>query len=529
MQKQKFIPTISLIGLPSAGKSTLVNSLVKKRIIKTGICRTSVTPTYVGMQYDEFSDNIIEDITITNKKHKPTSDDGYRYNMLDLPGICDAEDTEASFNTITNELVLYSDIIMWVTSVDNAFITRHEIDEYNRIRNIINAYSIANNKLYQYGIILTKLNESLDGNTTDDEFYSCDEISDDELSGDEDTNVHDSIERVATLFPDTHIIPYNAFGRIMHMDSSPKLKKLVTKMGGATSNNIKFNIGTYMNNIRGKKIELNGDIFNKYINDVYEYFNRPQPELPRYASLTEKRKYERLLANNKPLYCLTNFVFDDLFQSRNEDKYVYSDAQFERFMKRMYDVDILIDDVEDILYIDDIDGSCNNNDNDKITSIRRKIYVYICSVFRDNINVNIQNSNAQIIYRDTILNIDSIYDSYHLTLLEYTEGRTKRFWKTYMSCHYKNTVSYFVKNTDGIDANISHSYINLKHKYDILLDNNALLACSKMFHNKLTDYRNTLYENDSQNIDIHMLIRLYTNGNLVSLIQRLIFDDSIFL
>ena len=39
---------IALAGLPSSGKSTIINSLVSKRLLQSGLARTTTQPTYIG-------------------------------------------------------------------------------------------------------------------------------------------------------------------------------------------------------------------------------------------------------------------------------------------------------------------------------------------------------------------------------------------------------------------------------------------------------------------------------------------------
>ena len=68
---------IAFIGLPSAGKSSIINSLIGKRLAKTGIAKTTEEPTL-------YNDNIF-------------SDDGISLELLDLPGVADIEDVDEDF------------------------------------------------------------------------------------------------------------------------------------------------------------------------------------------------------------------------------------------------------------------------------------------------------------------------------------------------------------------------------------------------------------------------------------------------
>ena len=94
--------TLGFAGLPSAGKSTMVNALAGKRVLESGICRTTTEACLVGAT---------NRIGAAQKwvRTKLESDDGVEFCALDLPGICDSEDTSGSFNKLTNtKLVIYT-------------------------------------------------------------------------------------------------------------------------------------------------------------------------------------------------------------------------------------------------------------------------------------------------------------------------------------------------------------------------------------------------------------------------------------
>ena len=77
--------TVAFIGLPSSGKSSIINSLCFKRIQQTGICRTTT-------EYKLIDDTLI--------------DDNYnKFKVIDLPGICNSdENIKSSEGTDFNEL-----------------------------------------------------------------------------------------------------------------------------------------------------------------------------------------------------------------------------------------------------------------------------------------------------------------------------------------------------------------------------------------------------------------------------------------
>ncbi len=87
--------TVGFAGLPSAGKSTMINALAGKRVLESGICRTTTEVCVVGATN-----------TVGAQKWAPTkleSDDGVEFCALDLPGICDAEDQRTKTATYLHD------------------------------------------------------------------------------------------------------------------------------------------------------------------------------------------------------------------------------------------------------------------------------------------------------------------------------------------------------------------------------------------------------------------------------------------
>ena len=209
--------TVCFIGLPSAGKSTIVNSLVGKRILQSGVCRTTTEIHLIGTENifnfppDRFHQNLVK------------SDDGITMNILDLPGMADAENKgkETNFDEMTKAWVTNSNIIFWVTDINTAFLTTYEKKEFDQINSLLKKNTSETGTLYQFAIILAKYEHEpnevsqIPQNTTYDG-----EITDTV----EDTTIEDCHKRVVTLFKDQDIkiIKFNAFGRIL---SNPKISK----------------------------------------------------------------------------------------------------------------------------------------------------------------------------------------------------------------------------------------------------------------------------------------------------------------
>ena len=84
---------IALVGLPSAGKSSIINSLIGKRMAQSGVSRTT---TEVKLY-----DNLI-------------SDDDIKYKIYDLPGIADIEDKDNNFDTLIFDTIRKCNMVIWV-------------------------------------------------------------------------------------------------------------------------------------------------------------------------------------------------------------------------------------------------------------------------------------------------------------------------------------------------------------------------------------------------------------------------------
>src|SRR3989338_2706610 len=110
---------IAVIGLPSSGKSTMINSLIKQRVLQSGVCRTTTDIHYIG------SENEFNFPNERFHRHHPISDDGINFSIIDLPGIADSENTkkEKSFDEMTSAWIEKADIVMWTSDIQTAFIT----------------------------------------------------------------------------------------------------------------------------------------------------------------------------------------------------------------------------------------------------------------------------------------------------------------------------------------------------------------------------------------------------------------------
>lgn len=257
--------TIAFTGLPSAGKSMLINSLCNNHIRKTGVCRTTILPCYI------FNENNKNDIEIaTNKyndqieikilKKKIYDDSGIELNIIDLPGIADAEDKTKDMDEFTYKHILNADIVFFVSDINKSFVTEHEKKEYESIKSMIDEYNIAYGCNVKLRIILSKCEIEIDKKddqknikvilkTTSKKVLSDSEDSESELDAEEDTTILDIVNNIKKWYTDD-IYYFNSFGRILF--NKKKSSKLIEILNN--KNTTSFDVNTIFDISKDKRI-----------------------------------------------------------------------------------------------------------------------------------------------------------------------------------------------------------------------------------------------------------------------------------
>jgi hypothetical protein len=201
----------------------MINSVAGKRVLESGICRTTTELCLVGATN-----------TVGAQTWVPTkleSDDGVEFCALDLPGTCDAEDASGSFNKVTREWATKCDVVVWVTDARTAFLTTHEAREYAALRAAIQEKADEDGTLYQFCIVLAKYDASVGPRAP----QSVIRLLEGEIRADtEDTTVEACFARVARMFPETRIVKFSAFARIMKFGSDA-LRALVSASSASSS------------------------------------------------------------------------------------------------------------------------------------------------------------------------------------------------------------------------------------------------------------------------------------------------------
>jgi GTPase SAR1 family protein len=409
---------VAFVGLPSSGKSTLINSLVHKRLLQSGICRTTT-------EYKLIDKKVIDDNNNT-------------FNVIDLPGICDSEEHDNKFNDMTYAHITNANLIFWVSDINKAFITTHEVNEFNKLRTFLQKHGDETGTLYDIGIILTKCTENYD--IGDDKITKPDEIdkffdakneenvldfSDDSsscLSEEEikdlceDTNANDVIDKVKTKFNDIKIKLFNAHGRCCHHPkSSKKLIKFIQNLGGNPSkNNIKFDISIYNKTYDNRQKDYKYELFEKKFEECMKKFVKKDFDsiMNIYASLDSKKKefYENKYINNKNViyesyYNFIEYVYNNessvfncenlyissIFWQLNNNKY-FNNQTIENYCNKIL---MLLKDVshkEKAIWCNEI-YKLNG-----ITNINKKQICYICF-----------NVNNNVIYYNVLKNLLNTY------------------------------------------------------------------------------------------------------------------------
>ena len=208
---------VGFIGLPSAGKSTMINALAGKRVLESGVCRTTTDVCVVGARNEVGAAKWLQT--------ELRSDDGVEFCAVDLPGICDAEDTESAFDALTLEWAAKCDVIVWVTDARTAFSTKHESAAVARIRESIQAKADDDGSLYQFLVVLAKY----EGQSA--QMPMCHEYLPGEIrSPTESSNIDARLESAVSAFP--RVAKFNAFARIATRPSSVALRSLVCSVAG---------------------------------------------------------------------------------------------------------------------------------------------------------------------------------------------------------------------------------------------------------------------------------------------------------
>ena len=242
---------VGFAGLRSAGKSTMINSIAGKRILESGMCRTTTEVCLVGKTNSLCAPKWAEAALV--------SDDGVEFCALDFPGICDAEDNRGWLDKVTLEWAAKCDVIAWVTDARTAFSTGsggYEATELVRLREAVRAASDEDGSVRQFCIVVAK-HEACASQEHQRPPLACREG---EIRTEtEEITIDASFERTVRMFADTHIVRFSAFGRIARgsaSDAPNSLKSIVAQSASvpAGPNETKLHLRWALDDLPEKRI-----------------------------------------------------------------------------------------------------------------------------------------------------------------------------------------------------------------------------------------------------------------------------------
>jgi hypothetical protein len=213
---------VGFVGLPSAGKSTMINALAGKRVLESGVCRTTKEVFVVGSYAAVGAGSTAAQWVQTELK----SDDGVEFCAVDLPGICDAED-DGAFDVLTVEWASKCDVVVWVTDARTAFLTKHESAAVARIREAVQQNNDEDGSLHQFLVVLSKYDEPVATAVQQSEVAL---LPGEIRSPTEDSSIAGRFESAVGVFP--RVAKFNAFARIARCGSDA-LRRLAGSGSGA--------------------------------------------------------------------------------------------------------------------------------------------------------------------------------------------------------------------------------------------------------------------------------------------------------
>lgn len=303
---------IGLIGYHNAGKSSIINALVGKRVASTD---TNTKKANIHKEYK----NLV-------------SDDQIKYNIIDFPGI-NQNDT---YKDDIYEQIKKCNMLFWVSDINTAFTKDDEYNAFNKIKTRVDKFALDEGISIQLNIILSKAEYFNNNDDNDDDIIfdtsivdtqwdnmhnnqntlmpdmmteitdmteitntiiknknniynnkdnedneeDYDGTTDSEIESDELPSANDIKEKISDIIPDIKITLFNAHGRIYYGNkSSARLRKYI---GNIIPKNVNtsFFLKEYHKNIP----YTNDKTIMKYIFDklLYEhikwcdnYFNSP--------------------------------------------------------------------------------------------------------------------------------------------------------------------------------------------------------------------------------------------------------------
>lgn len=167
---------ITLSGQVSSGKSSLINSLIGRIVVPVSIRRSTLQA--IIWSFNQGKPSSIAELyqvpgnttsTITEESASPVVFGGSisscllsrEFNIMDLPGINDIEDKDNNFFKFIEINKDFPHVIAYITSAESAFTLSSELEQFNKIRDIVKQLN-AEGKFCELIVIINKYDYSDD-------------------------------------------------------------------------------------------------------------------------------------------------------------------------------------------------------------------------------------------------------------------------------------------------------------------------------------------------------------------------------
>ena len=246
---------VGLVGLPSAGKSMMINALLDRRALQSGVCRTTTAPVIICND-EELLHTMSMGGDVDTRCMRLVSDDGVEFCAIDLPGIADSEDQLREFSDITLAWARKCDVVLWVTDARTALLTTHETDEFLRLKRALEETAEHYGSLFQFCIVLAKY-EAADEDSERPQHCVRRDVP--KFSGPsreitrktEHSNIADHEARLCVH--GVRIAKFSAFNRIARSESASEALKALVPCAGSASHTT-FELGWATDNLPQRRL-----------------------------------------------------------------------------------------------------------------------------------------------------------------------------------------------------------------------------------------------------------------------------------
>jgi GTPase SAR1 family protein len=195
--------TVCFVGLPQAGKSSMLNALAGKHLLRTGACRTTTEPALIARD---------PAFGLAWHESELASDDGVELRAIDLPGITDAENEGGTFDAMALEWAKRCDVVCWVSDVRTAFLTTHEKSEWHSLKAALQRKADFDGSLYQTCVVLTKCDvDTVGAEGPNDKKETRRGVGGELECDDEETTIEDCVARVSRVLGDERVVRFFRF------------------------------------------------------------------------------------------------------------------------------------------------------------------------------------------------------------------------------------------------------------------------------------------------------------------------------